>query len=42
MRDFFKAAAYMWQHWSWIERVILLFMVIVLYVALPSALFGLR
>jgi hypothetical protein len=42
VRDFFKAAAYTWQHWSWMERVILLVLVIMLYIALPSALFVLR
>jgi len=42
MRDFFKSAAYTWQHWSWIERITLLLLVIVLYIALPSALLVLR
>jgi hypothetical protein len=42
MRDFLKSAAYTWQHWSWIERITLLLLVIVLYVALPSALLVLR
>jgi hypothetical protein len=42
MHDFFKTAAYTWQRWSWMERVALLLLVIMLYIALPSALFVLR